>query len=106
MQAAEWMTTTSMRQWCQLNHITDAAERSLEAQDIHELAIPLAMRASLTGAGVRTVGQLVAKPWQEVRAIASIDAAGIEHMQQAVRRFIFGAILDMLRLVRMPIATA
>ncbi|MDB5059388.1 MAG: hypothetical protein JWO59_2860 [Chloroflexi bacterium] len=106
MPAGEWMTITSMRRWCELNNITDAAELSLEAQDIRVLAFPLAMRSALKGAGVCTVGQLVAKPWPEVWAIAGIDAAGIEHMQLAVRRFVFGAIEDRFRQVRIPITFA
>jgi hypothetical protein len=52
MPAGEWMTITSMRRWCELNNITDAAELSLEAQDIRVLALPLAMRSALKGAGV------------------------------------------------------
>jgi hypothetical protein len=106
MPAGEWMTTTSMREWCQLNGITITAERRLEAQNISVLSIPPSVHAALNSAGVGTVGQLIAKPWPEIWAIASLDAFGIERVQQALRRFVFGAIEDRLRQATKPIPLA
>jgi hypothetical protein len=104
LRTGEWMTTASMREWCQINGISEAAERTLEGQNIGVLALAGTTTALLYGAGVQTIGQLIAQSVAEMWTIAPVDAAGMDRLQTAVRHFVLGAIKDDMRLGRTPLA--
>jgi hypothetical protein len=106
MHVEEWTTQSDLRMWYQLNGISSATERALEMNDIKVLTISAGLRQALYGAGIHTVGQLVATPWPIIWAIEGIGPLRLERLSHAVNRLIYVSMAEAMRQSRVPVQIA